>query len=73
MVKQRNFLKIYGNNWPTEDGTGVRDYIHVMDLAEAHFLALKFLKTLMKYLKMIRVVMLDKTNIHFIWKHKEIS
>ena len=29
-------LKIYGNDWPTEDGTPVRDYIHVMDLAEAH-------------------------------------
>jgi len=34
-------LKIYGNDWPTEDGTAVRDYIHVMDLAEAHYLALK--------------------------------
>ena len=29
-------LKIYGNNWPTKDGTCIRDYIHVMDLAEAH-------------------------------------
>jgi UDP-glucose 4-epimerase len=29
-------LKVYGNDWPTPDGTGVRDYIHVVDLAEAH-------------------------------------
>ena len=29
-------LKIFGNNWPTKDGTPVRDYIHVMDLAEIH-------------------------------------
>ena len=29
-------LKIYGNDWPTKDGTTVRDYIHVMDLADAH-------------------------------------
>ena len=29
-------LEIYGNDWPTEDGTAIRDYIHVMDLAEAH-------------------------------------
>ncbi len=36
-------LKIFGNNWPTEDGTCIRDYIHVMDLAEAHFKTLKFL------------------------------
>jgi UDP-glucose 4-epimerase len=31
---------IFGEDWPTEDGTGVRDYIHVRDLAEAHRLAL---------------------------------
>ena len=36
-------LKIFGNDWPTKDGTGVRDYIHVMDLAEAHKNALDFL------------------------------
>ena len=29
-------LKVFGNNYPTVDGTGVRDYIHVMDLAEGH-------------------------------------
>jgi len=34
-------LKIYGTDYPTKDGTCIRDYIHVMDLAEAHFLALK--------------------------------
>ncbi len=36
-------LKIFGNDWPTKDGTGVRDYIHVMDLAEAHKSAINFL------------------------------
>lgn len=29
-------LRVYGRDWPTADGTGVRDYIHVMDLAEGH-------------------------------------
>ncbi len=33
-------LKIFGNDWPTHDGTPLRDYIHVMDLAEAHEIAL---------------------------------
>ena len=36
-------LKIFGSDWDTIDGTGVRDYIHVMDLAEGHLLALEYL------------------------------
>ena len=34
-------LKVFGNDWPTTDGTGIRDYIHVTDLAEGHLSALK--------------------------------
>lgn len=34
-------LRIYGNDYPTVDGTGIRDYIHVVDLAEGHVTALK--------------------------------
>lgn len=37
-------LKIFGNDYPTKDGTGVRDYIHVCDLALGHVLALEKLK-----------------------------
>jgi len=37
-------LKVYGNDYPTCDGTGVRDYIHVMDLAEGHVAALDHIK-----------------------------
>jgi len=37
-------LNVYGSNYDTIDGTGVRDYIHVMDLAEGHLAALNFLK-----------------------------
>lgn len=37
---QREKIGIYGDDYPTEDGTCIRDYIHVMDLAEAHLLAL---------------------------------
>jgi UDP-arabinose 4-epimerase len=36
-------LSIFGDNYDTPDGTCVRDYVHVMDIAEAHVLALKFL------------------------------
>jgi UDP-glucose 4-epimerase len=38
-------LVVFGNDYPTKDGTGVRDYIHVVDLAEGHLCALKALKT----------------------------
>ncbi len=34
-------LKVYGNDYPTPDGTGVRDYIHVLDLADGHLKALE--------------------------------
>ena len=36
-------IKIFGSDWITNDGTGVRDYIHVMDLAKGHILALNYL------------------------------
>lgn len=36
-------LKIFGNDWPTKDGTCIRDYIHVVDLIDAHILALESL------------------------------
>ena len=41
--KHIDFLPIYGNDWPTKDGTCVRDFIHIMDLAEAHVLVLNYL------------------------------
>lgn len=42
-VGRRSRLAIFGNDYPTADGTGVRDYIHVVDLAEAHLAALNYL------------------------------
>lgn len=38
-------LRVFGNDYPTHDGTGVRDYIHVVDLAKGHVAALKKLET----------------------------
>ena len=42
-VGRRPRLRIFGGDWPTPDGTGIRDYIHVMDLAEGHLAALETL------------------------------
>jgi UDP-glucose 4-epimerase len=37
-------LRVFGNDYPTPDGTGVRDYLHVMDLVAGHLSALRYLK-----------------------------
>lgn len=37
----RDKIMVFGNDWPTPDGTAVRDYIHIKDLADAHVLALE--------------------------------
>jgi UDP-glucose 4-epimerase len=42
-VGKRPFLNVYGNDYTTPDGTGVRDYIHVQDLAQAHVAAVQTL------------------------------
>ena len=43
-VGKRDALRIFGTDYPTADGTGVRDYIHVEDLASAHLRALAYLR-----------------------------
>ncbi len=42
-VGRRDCLRVFGGDWPTPDGSGIRDYIHVMDLAEGHRAALEVL------------------------------
>lgn len=44
-VGKREFLSVFGGDYPTPDGTGVRDYIHVVDLADAHVKALDYLNS----------------------------
>ena len=44
-LRKDSYLKIFGNNWPTKDGTTIRDFIHVMDLADAHISAIDFLNS----------------------------
>lgn len=43
---KREYLSVFGDNYPTPDGTGIRDYIHVTDLARGHLRALDALPTL---------------------------
>ena len=40
-VGRRPFVRVWGNDYPTPDGTGIRDYIHIMDLAAGHIKALE--------------------------------
>ena len=42
--KESKVLSIFGNDWETPDGTCIRDYIHIMDLADAHIATLDFLQ-----------------------------
>ncbi len=42
-IGRREQLKVFGTDYPTPDGTGVRDYIHVIDLAEGHLAALDYI------------------------------
>ncbi|MBW3041819.1 UDP-glucose 4-epimerase GalE [Prochlorococcus marinus] len=40
---RREFLNVFGDDWDTNDGSGVRDYIHIMDLSEGHIAAIDYL------------------------------
>ena len=44
-VGKREYLSVFGDDYDTKDGTGVRDYIHVVDLANAHVKALDYINT----------------------------
>lgn len=44
-IGKRHHLNVFGNDYPTHDGTGVRDYIHVVDLAKGHVAAIDHLMT----------------------------
>lgn len=46
IIGKRPKLLVYGDDYPTVDGSGVRDYIHIKDLAEGHVSALRYLSAL---------------------------
>lgn len=43
-IGRRPHLTVFGNDYPTPDGTGVRDYLHVMDLADGHLAAMEYIR-----------------------------
>jgi UDP-glucose 4-epimerase len=43
-LKKRAAITVYGSDYPTKDGTCIRDYVHVVDLADAHMKALNYLR-----------------------------
>ena len=49
--KKIDALKIYGNDYPTKDGTAERDFIHISDLIDGHFCALDKIGTLENYIE----------------------
>ncbi len=49
-------LSIFGNDYPTKDGTGIRDYIHVMDLAEGHVAALRWVLSIKPLISECRAI-----------------
>ncbi len=54
-VGRREYLNVWGGDYPTPDGTGVRDYIHVVDLAVGHLKALEALKKLQRQAECLTV------------------
>jgi len=74
-------LKVFGKDYPTVDGTGVRDYVHVMDLAEGHLAALAYLSKSKGFevfnlgtgqgLSVLQIIeayeKVSKQKIHFVW------
>ena len=43
-INKKEYINVFGTDYNTKDGTAIRDYIHVTDLAQAHILALKYLE-----------------------------
>ena len=44
-IGRQKVLKVFGNDWDTKDGSGIRDYIHIMDLVEGHLAAINYLNS----------------------------
>ena len=42
-IGKDKIIEIFGNDWPTNDGTNIRDYVHIMDIADGHVLSMEYL------------------------------
>ncbi len=54
-IGRRKVLNVFGDNWDTDDGSGVRDYIHIMDLSEGHIDAIDYLNSKKSCLEFINL------------------
>ncbi len=54
-IGRQQILNIYGDDWDTKDGSGIRDYIHIVDLAEGHLASLDYLNTKRSCLEFINL------------------
>ena len=42
-IGKDKIIELFGNDWPTNDGTNIRDYVHIMDIADGHVLSMEYL------------------------------
>jgi UDP-glucose 4-epimerase len=61
---QEPLLKVFGDDYPTPDGTGIRDYIHVMDLSKGHVSALDYLNSIDTACSILE---LESVTVFWIW------
>ncbi len=54
-IGRQKTLKIFGDDWDTEDGSGIRDYIHIIDLAEGHLASIDYLNSIDSCLEFINL------------------
>ena len=72
-IGRQKLLNIYGDDWDTKDGSGIRDYIHIIDLAEGHLASIDYLKSKESCLEFINLGSGKGYSVFLIIRQFEIS